>query len=380
MKIFISSTTYDVEDIRLITIEALKNRGHEVIYHESPTFPVKLNLHSHDVCLETIKEVDLVVCIIQSRYGGLYKGNNPTQFSDIEIEIKGKTKKGTNKKQTVKIPKDRLSITWCELYIAEQNKIPIITFVKKAVSDEKETRRRNQFLSSFQPAHVDDAKIFDLIDWITKKPVNNWIVIYNNIIDYKDYLQKWITEIEKNTTNPAKSVETTCVSESGSTPVLALKNERTPSYDEVNTINKTSILTFVEGESDRDFLRYIIEKLDLKNVYKFVVTYGKYRMLQESFDYVISYNSENLLFVVDEDNNLDERKSFEEMFKKIDVSNKEIVFAEPNLDEWIRVGLPGDISPRNIKKISYEIEYNINKAISKSVSFEKLVEVLKKLG
>jgi hypothetical protein len=375
MKVFISSTTYDLEEYRKITISLLKKRGHEVIYHESPTMPVKLGLHSHDVCLETIKDVDLVICIIKSRYGGLYKGNNPSQFKDIDIDIKGKTKAGRDKKEKVTIPSKHLSITWCELYIAEKENIDIMTFVKKTTIDEKETRRRNQFLLSFKPAHVEDNKIFDLIDWIIKKRVNNWIAIYNDILDYRKYLIKWIEEIEKNILNPTVSKSNTIIDDTSIK--LFYNNNMTAKINK--TYNKPAILTFVEGESDRDFLRFIITELGLEYEFKFIVTYGKYRMLQQALDYVISYNSDNVLFIIDYDNNNDEKYAFEKMFNKIDVKNKKIVFAEPNLDEWIKAGLENNITQRKIKKINYEIEFDLKKAISHSKSFDLLVSVLKHL-
>ncbi|QGQ97554.1 DUF4062 domain-containing protein [Paenibacillus psychroresistens] len=37
MRFFISSTAYDLHDFRAVIIEQLEKRGHEVLYHESPT-------------------------------------------------------------------------------------------------------------------------------------------------------------------------------------------------------------------------------------------------------------------------------------------------------------------------------------------------------
>lgn len=377
MKIFISSTSHDLEDFRILTIQELESRGHEVIYHESPTFPVKLRLsHSHDICLEAIKDVDLVICIIKSRYGGTYAGNDPNQFPDIDIRIKGKTKKGSDKRETITIPSKNLSITWCELYIAYQQKIDVITFVKNTTLEEKETRRRNQFLSSFQPAHVEDKKLFDLIDWIIKKRESNWIVKYNNILDYKEYLLKWIEEIEKSVYQPTNNS-----SNQNSLPKnIIIQNNNNSIGSIISKNNISPILTFVEGESDRNFIRYLIKQLNLTHEFRFIVTYGKYRMLQQSLDYVISYNADDILFIVDDDNNQDERKAFENMFEKIDIQNKKLVFAEPNLDEWIKIGLNDNYNQRQIKKIDYEIEFNLEKATSNSYSFKLLVDILKNIG
>ncbi|WP_394803551.1 DUF4062 domain-containing protein [Niabella hibiscisoli] len=75
MKIFLSSTAYDLLDFRAKIVEVLNKNGHEVIFHESPTFPAKIDLHSHDQCLQAIEECQMVLCIIDKRYGGRYSGD-----------------------------------------------------------------------------------------------------------------------------------------------------------------------------------------------------------------------------------------------------------------------------------------------------------------
>ena len=48
MKIFLSSTAYDMLDFRALVVDRLEDDGHEVLFHESPTFPARIGLHSHD--------------------------------------------------------------------------------------------------------------------------------------------------------------------------------------------------------------------------------------------------------------------------------------------------------------------------------------------
>ncbi len=74
MKIFLCSTSYDLIDYRAKILELLTALGHEVIYHERATFPAKINLHSHDQCLYAVDECEMVLCILDKRYGGKYSG------------------------------------------------------------------------------------------------------------------------------------------------------------------------------------------------------------------------------------------------------------------------------------------------------------------
>lgn len=98
------------------------------------------------------------------------------------------TKSGKKKKYEIKIPASELSITWIELITAHEKAIPVVTFARQRTLDEKETRRRNQFLSSFMPAYAEKNELFDFLDWITKQPVNNWIAPFTSIVDFEQKL------------------------------------------------------------------------------------------------------------------------------------------------------------------------------------------------
>src|SRR5688572_2010984 len=87
MKIFLSSTAYDLFDLRAFTVRVLQEMGHEAIFHESPTFPAVLNSHSHDQCLHAVKRVDLVLCLVDRRYGGRYAGAGCKQLTDILVSV-----------------------------------------------------------------------------------------------------------------------------------------------------------------------------------------------------------------------------------------------------------------------------------------------------
>jgi hypothetical protein len=233
----VSSTTYDLYDVRAFVIHELEKDGHEVVCHENATFPVHFG-HSHDECLEAVKKCDVVVCILDRRYGGSYRGAGAPQIVDQQIEIKYQDREGLPSVELATVGASDLSITWCELITAFSAKMPVMTFARKRMLDEKETRRRNQENKEFRPAYVEKTVLFDLVDWITKQPRSNWIASFDSIIDLRSMLLRWSA---------------------------ALKSEflvNRAAKDEIQ-MPTSHVAILVEGESDRKFVRHLIQQLNL---------------------------------------------------------------------------------------------------------------------
>lgn len=371
MKIFISSTAYDLYDFREKIKQIIEQLGHECIAFESPTFPVRPDLHSHDQCIEAVKDADIVICIIDKRYGGRYHGNDNNQFSDIELEVSGKTKSGKTKKYKRTIKKQDLSITWCELITAQKEGKLIFTFARKKVLDEKEVRRRNQFLTSFKPAYAEREEIFDLIDWITKNKKNNWITPFNSIVDFEQYFSKWLKEIEKYYFIPNTNLN------------LDMDLNSSLSNNPSKTISHIPVLFILEGESDRQFINIVLKKINSQLSARFVVTYGKYRMFSNTLDYVTSMGEIRHTFVLydTDDDDLETINSQNEIIQKLSDKGKVSVYPiKPEIETWIKAGLKNkDITRQEIRKIDLEIEFNFEEAMKNDTQFSSFVSEVKKL-
>ena len=190
MRIFLCSTSFDLEDLRALAVDRFGDK-HEFIHFEDAAFPSRRGLHSHDQCIQAVKQADVVVCIIDRRYGGHYRGTNSAAFPEQSVKFKATV--GTEEKTVeAKIAAKDLSISWCELLTAFQEQKYVITFARKRTLDEKATRRENQGVADFKPAHVDDVRVFDLLDWITKQPKDNWIIPFDNAVDFLKKLEKWL--------------------------------------------------------------------------------------------------------------------------------------------------------------------------------------------
>lgn len=327
MKIFLSSTAYDLADFRSLVVDRLEERGHEVLFHESPTFPARIGLHSHDQCLEAIKETDLVICLVDRRYGGRYHGAILNPFSPLSFSILGSTKKGNKKRFNLSYDLASLSITWCEVYTAHEKAIPVITFARQRTLDEKETRRRNQFLSSFQPAYADKNELFDFLDWITQRKTNNWIAPFLNIVDFEKKLLSWMSEVDKSIPEPRE----TTVEDKG----------------------KSRICIVVEGEVDRLFVSYLIQTLKLSQHFVIIPTYGKYQVLNNFESVVAQYAKifETVIVLLDSDAYSDEEyhENSRQLSRLIEQSGRDNIlgfFAHPSIEAWLIAGLNPDLYRR----------------------------------
>lgn len=318
MKVFLSSTAFDLLDFRAKVVELLTKQGHEVIFHESPTFPAKIDLHSHDQCVLAVEDCETMVCVLDKRYGGLYSGELLKDNKPIKLTISGKDVKGEKLKEEIKIPINKMSITWCELLRAYAMNKNVITFSRQRTLDEKETRRHNQYLKTFRPAYAERNELFDLIDWITKQKRNNWIIPFNTIVDFEEKLSVYINEYDK----------------------LRFKTTITKRH------LQKKICIIVEGEIDRLVVQNLIRKSKIKGDFVIIPSYGKYRVLQNINEYIKPFaNSfDQVLVLVDTDaKNFGQLNTFKENVEQMQETlirkNVQIYGANPEIEAWIVAGL-----------------------------------------
>lgn len=131
INIFVSSTCYDLSQIRTDISEFIKKAGHIPVLSEFENFPISPELDTIDNCIKIVKEnADILVLIVGSRYGSI--ANN------------GK------------------SITNTEFLVAKQKGIPIFCFIDKAMLNALNFWRNNK--NADFTYIVDNVQIFEFID------------------------------------------------------------------------------------------------------------------------------------------------------------------------------------------------------------------------
>jgi hypothetical protein len=163
--VFISSSVFDLADARGALKYCLeKNYGFRVLSSEFPDFPIEADEHSYEVCLNRVRESDLVIALIDSRYGGIAEKEN-----GIPISI---TRKEIREAQKIDIP------VWTFVRRSTWNdRKRFKDFVKTRRSDGDRRRSKTlfeEFKNNFNTP-VDKHYVFELIDEITRFKKSNWI-------------------------------------------------------------------------------------------------------------------------------------------------------------------------------------------------------------
>lgn len=165
-RVFVSSTCYDLKYIRENIKYFVKTLGYEPVLSEDGAVFFNPEEHTHDSCLSEVPNCQIFVLIIGGRYGGLFKGKDS-------------------------------SITNEEYREAIRKKIPVFALVEQSVYSDHHvytTNKKNPHIdeTKIQYPSSDNIKIFEFIDEVRSKSVNNAIVPFRDFFDIELYLkQQW---------------------------------------------------------------------------------------------------------------------------------------------------------------------------------------------
>ena len=178
--VFLSSTAHDLRDIRRSLVSDITRfYGLNVEESEDQDFPIDFNAHSYQICLNRVRQADLVIALIGARAGGIFESEA------------GKL----------------ISITRKEIRVAYEAQIPIITYARQAIVDERHSFK--QFVRSTRSSRsgvtdgelfaefkvrrggalADSHLVYDLIDEITGYKTSNWVFQFRDTLDISKSLE-----------------------------------------------------------------------------------------------------------------------------------------------------------------------------------------------
>lgn len=217
-RIFVSSTCYDLQEIRFQLRNFISDFGYDAVMSEFDDIFYGYDKHVQDSCLDEISKCQLFVLVIGNNYGSFYHQEN----------------------QEVKIPD---SVTLREFRKALETKIPKHIFVNKYVDYDYKNYKRaldKENLKHFQENNVPDDKtsevkaqikkdfdktfffpfesykyVFYFLEIVYEQKANNAINTFETFIDVKESLRKqWagfmyesLTRKDKNATSVIQSLE-----------------------------------------------------------------------------------------------------------------------------------------------------------------------------
>ena len=151
MNIFLSSTCYDLKDLRAEVEQFIRDKGHFPLMSDRDNFPMVPGKHRHDVCLENIYICNLLIVVISGRYGATYYKDTNKSITHAEYD------------EAVKLDKE------------------IRVFIRKEVFDERLCYLKNNTTERpYNPVFADNNKVFDFIDIIQKDKKGFYIQFFND--------------------------------------------------------------------------------------------------------------------------------------------------------------------------------------------------------
>jgi hypothetical protein len=169
-RIFVSSTFFDLAQVREDIRATINSLGHEALLSEYPQFPTLPTLDTIENCRQAVRSSDIFVLIIGGRRGSL----DPAS---------GKT------------------ITVLEYETAVQNGIDCFVFVQENVMFLL-TVWKNNPAADFAPA-VDSAQVFEFVDKI--KSAQKWIFTFARASEIAEILKPQLSVFLKDLVDRGKS-------------------------------------------------------------------------------------------------------------------------------------------------------------------------------
>ena len=142
-RVFISSTFYDLQQVRFNIGDFITNLGYAPVMHERAGVAYTQNEPLEQDCYHELASCDIVVCIIGNHFGSRSAGNE-------------------------------LSITMNEIQTAIKNRKKVYIFIAKDVYIENRTYEYNKENGDFKSAYTDNLKIHEFISELKN---NNKVLI-----------------------------------------------------------------------------------------------------------------------------------------------------------------------------------------------------------
>lgn len=166
-RVFISSTCFDLAEVRDSLISFCQGFGFDVALSEKGDVFYHPDLHTHESCVSEISNCQLFILIIGGRFGGKYRID------------------------------PQKSITNAEYISAKELGIPVFTFVKESVLADHHVYQKNKgkkFSKEIEYPSIENQfyaeNIFEFIDIVRNSNVNNGFFPFRYARDLHENLRK----------------------------------------------------------------------------------------------------------------------------------------------------------------------------------------------
>jgi hypothetical protein len=190
LRIFISSTCYDLQVVRGQLRTFLEGLGYEPVMSEYSDVVYDPRIHTHTSCLDEVTGCDMAIVIIGSRFGGKVV---PQATLNMDFEALSQTSKSVELLQKC----EHISITQLEILKAIEMSVPVFAFVDERVWQDHATYEKNKakpIIDSIEFSSIEKPEtaryIFEFINFLRHRFVNNSVIAYSKYQDIEETLRK----------------------------------------------------------------------------------------------------------------------------------------------------------------------------------------------
>lgn len=190
LKIFVSSTSYDLGLLRSHLRSFISNFGYDPVMSEYSDVLYNPLLHTHTSCVHEVSNCDCLIVIIGPRFGGTII---PKALTTVDI---AKAKASSLSTKLLETP-EKLSITQLEVIKAIEDRIPIFTFIDAKVLHDHNVYEKNKMkpiLDQIDFPSIEKKEtaiyIFEFINFLRHLTENNSIQPFSRIEDIDSHLRK----------------------------------------------------------------------------------------------------------------------------------------------------------------------------------------------
>lgn len=157
-KIFLSSTYYDLKQVRSDLDKFIKELGYDPVLNEQGNIPYGKEDKLEDYCYKEINNVDILVSIVGGRYGSESKN-------------------------------EKHSVSQMELKTAYDLSKQVYIFIEKSVYNEYQFYLKNKDNKNINFTYADNVKVHQFIEYIESLPNNNTIHGFETSSDIISFLK-----------------------------------------------------------------------------------------------------------------------------------------------------------------------------------------------
>lgn len=190
LRVFVSSTCYDLNAVRGQLRIFLQSLGHEPVMSDYNDVLYDPRSHTHTSCVDEVASCDAVVLIVGSRYGGR---SVPDALASIDFE---KLLSESKSVETLK-NKENVSVTQLEILKAVEEGLPVFTFVDDRVWHDHALYEKNKsksIISEITFPSIEKAEtakfIFEFINFLRHRTRGNSVFPFAKFQDIEEVLRR----------------------------------------------------------------------------------------------------------------------------------------------------------------------------------------------